>query len=233
MKRIFFSFILIFISYVCSRQGYQMVTTLMEPAEKKTVVIDPGHGGEDPGKVGINQVLEKDINLQISLYLKKYLEANDVHVIMTRETDESLSTSTSNRKTSDMSNRKEIIFQNNPAVAISIHQNSYPSETVHGAQVFYSPNNPQSKILAQTIQRTIASLAEPDNTRAIKKSDSSIYLLHKAQRPAVLVECGFLSNPENALKLDTTEFQQKIAFAISRAVYHYIYFPEETHVTEE
>ncbi len=220
MKRIFFSFILIFISYVCSRQGYQMVTTLMEPAEKKTVVIDPGHGGEDPGKVGINQVLEKDINLQISLYLKKYLEANDVHVIMTRETDESLSTSTSNRKTSDMSNRKEFIFQNNPAVAISIHQNSYPSETVHGAQVFYGQNHENSKALAEILQKNLLKI-DQNNHRAAK-SNTSYYLFRNNPYTTVIVECGFLSNPEESSWLNDADYQKKIAWQLHLGIIEYI-----------
>lgn len=201
------------------------------------IVIDPGHGGFDGGTTSVYGKTEKEYNLAISLILADFLRADGFTVVMTRTDDSSTEdpnlATIREKKSSDIRNRMDLMNTYENCLFISIHQNYFSDASCHGAQVFYSPNNPQSKILAQTIQRTIASLAEPDNTRAIKKSDSSIYLLHKAQRPAVLVECGFLSNPENALKLDTMEFQQKIAFAISRAVYHYIYFPEETHVTEE
>ncbi|MDO4941931.1 MAG: N-acetylmuramoyl-L-alanine amidase [Lachnospiraceae bacterium] len=220
MKRFLISVILILVSYICSKQGYHMVTTLMKPVNAKTVVIDAGHGGNDPGKVGINNLLEKDINLKIALYLKKYLEKNDIHVIMTREKDESLSTSTSNHKTSDLSNRKEIIFQNNPAAAISIHQNSYPSSSVHGAQVFYGENHENSKALAELLQSNLLKM-DSTNHRAAK-SNNSYYLFRDNPYATVIVECGFLSNPEEASWLNDPDYQKKIAWQLHLGILEYI-----------
>lgn len=220
MKRFLISVILILISYLCSRQGYHMVTTLMKPDAAKTVVIDAGHGGSDPGKVGVNHILEKDINLQIALYLKKYLEKNDIHVIMTREKDESLSTSTSNHKTSDLANRKEIIFQNNPAAAVSIHQNSYPSASVHGAQVFYAENHENSKQLAELLQTNLLQL-DSTNHRAAKSNDA-YYLFRDNPYATVIVECGFLSNPEESSWLNDSDYQKKIAWQLHLGILEYI-----------
>lgn len=220
MKQFFIAIILIFLSYFCSKQGYSMVTTLMKPAEIKTVIIDPGHGGSDPGKVGINNILEKDLNLKIALYLKKNLEANDIHVVITRETDESLSTSTSNKKISDLANRKEIIFQNNPTAAVSIHQNSYSSPIVHGAQVFYGKNHKNGKILADILQKNLQKI-DPSNNRSAKENNS-YYLFQNNPYATVIVECGFLSNPEEASWLSDTDYQKKIAWQLHLGILQYI-----------
>jgi N-acetylmuramoyl-L-alanine amidase len=154
------------------------------------------------------------------MYLKKDLEANDIRVIMTRETDESLSTSTTNNKTSDLSNRKEIIFQNNPVAAVSIHQNSYPSESVHGAQVFYGQNHDNSKALADILQKHLLNM-DSSNHRTSKSNDS-YYLFRDNPYATVIVECGFLSNPDEASLLDDSDYQKKVAWNLHLGIIEYI-----------
>ena len=220
MKRIIFPIFLLLLSFFCSRQGYHMVTTLMKPSDPVTVVIDAGHGGSDPGKVGIGNLLEKDINLQIAQYLKQYLAVNDVRVIMTREIDEGLSTSTTNSKASDLSNRKEIIFQNNPVATVSIHQNSFPAQSAHGAQVFYGQNMKKSKKLADILQKRLLEM-DPSNHR-VAKANSDYYLFRDNPYTTVIVECGFLSNPEEASWLKDTDYQKKIAWMLHLGIIEYI-----------
>ena len=190
--------------------------------KEKCVVIDAGHGGEDPGKVGINGINEKEINLQIAEQVKKYLEAAGVKVVMTRETDESLNDpGASNKKVQDMKRRIALIDKNGPAVTVSIHQNSYPEEYVHGAQVFYYNTSVQGKRLAQLIQDQLVKKADPENTRQIKANDS-YYLLKKTEIPIVIVECGFLSNSAEAEKLCTSEYQDRVAWAIHMGILQYL-----------
>lgn len=190
--------------------------------EEKCVVIDAGHGGQDPGKVGINGVNEKEINLQIAERVKKYLEAAGVKVVMTRETDEGLNDpGASNKKVQDMKRRIALIDKTSPAVTVSIHQNSYPEEYVHGAQVFYYNTSVQGKKLAQLIQDQLVKKADPENTRQVKANDS-YYLLKKTEIPIVIVECGFLSNSEEAEKLCTPEYQDRIAWAIHMGIMQYL-----------
>lgn len=188
----------------------------------KCVVIDAGHGGDDPGKVGINGAKEKDINLAIAGMVKKYLEANDVYVVMTRETDEGLYDSgTSNKKVQDMKKRIALIDETEPDVTVSIHQNSYPEEYVHGAQVFYYTGSTSGQKLAESIQKQLVSKVDPDNKRQIKENDS-YYLLKKTGIPIVIVECGFLSNSEEAEKLCDSEYQEQIAWAIHMGILQYL-----------
>lgn len=186
------------------------------------VVIDVGHGGADPGKVGIDGSLEKDINLRIALKLKKLLEMQDVEVVLTRDSDSGLyDENASNKKVQDMKNRVALIEEHQPLLTVSIHQNSYHEEYVHGAQVFYYANSEKSKELAQCIQRVIAQEVDPDNTRQAKANDS-YYLLKKTSSPIVIVECGFLSNYEEAQKLSSDLYQEKVAWAIHLAVLQYL-----------
>ena len=186
--------------------------------ESKVIVIDAGHGGSDPGKIGVNNVLEKDVNLQIAYKLKMFLEMEDVQVIMTRETNEGLySLEASNRKSDDMRKRCEIIDEANPEFTISIHQNSYHEEPIHGAQVFYYERSEEGEKIAQCIQKQLVAKVDSENTR-VAKANGSYYLLRKTQKPTVIVECGFLSNYEEAEKLMEDYYQEKIAWAIHMAV---------------
>ena len=190
--------------------------------EKICVVIDAGHGGDDPGKVGINGANEKDINLQVAERVKGYLEANDIEVVMVRESDEGLyDPEAPNKKVQDMKRRIQIIDEASPALTVSIHQNSYPEEYVHGAQVFYYTGSTQGKRLAELVQDQLVERADPENKRQVKANDS-YYLLKKTNVPIVIVECGFLSNSAEAEKLCTPEYQDRVAWAIHMGILQYI-----------
>lgn len=190
--------------------------------KKICVVIDAGHGGADPGKVGINGALEKDINLEIAEKLKMFLEQEDIEVVLTRDSDMGLyDENATNKKVQDMKRRVEIIEASNPILTVSIHQNSYHEEYVHGAQTFYYANSEQSKILAEKIQLLLMGEIDDDNTRMAKSNDS-YYLLKKTSTPIVIVECGFLSNSEEAQKLESDTYQEKMAWAIHLGILQYI-----------
>ncbi|MDL2301598.1 N-acetylmuramoyl-L-alanine amidase [Lachnospiraceae bacterium OttesenSCG-928-D06] len=195
---------------------------VMVSEEKPCIVIDPGHGDFDPGKVGINGALEKDINLAIALKLKEFLEASDIRVVMTREDDSGLyDKNASNKKVQDMKNRIGIIDAESPVLTVSIHQNSYTEEYVHGAQVFYYNTSAEGQELAEYIQRRLIITLDPENNRQVKGNDS-YYLLKKTGSPIVIVECGFLSNSLEAEKLCDDYYQEKIAWAIHMGVVQYL-----------
>lgn len=186
------------------------------------VVIDAGHGGWDPGKVGINGALEKDLNLEIAMLVKQFLEANDVKVIMTRDTDEGLyDESASNKKVQDMKKRITIIEEADPVLTVSIHQNSYTEESVHGAQVFYYTTSTEGKKLADTISEELVEKTKPEKKRQ-SKANNSYYLLKKTGTPIVIVECGFLSNYAEAEKLCTESYQERVAWAIHMGIMRYL-----------
>lgn len=191
------------------------------------VVIDAGHGGNDPGKIGINGAQEKEINLLIAEKLKKYLEANDVRVVMTRESDEGLyDAGASNKKVQDMKRRIAIIDETAPQITVSIHQNSYPEEYVHGAQVFFYTGSREGQELAELVQRQLVEKVDPENKRQIKANDS-YYLLKKTGVPIIIVECGFLSNSREAEKLCDDEYQEELAWAMHMGILQYLNSLEE------
>lgn len=189
---------------------------------KLTVVIDPGHGGSDPGKVGINDALEKDINLQISLKVKKFLEANNIKVVMTRETDEGLyRKNDSNKKASDIKKRVEIMEKPGTLLAVSIHQNSYGTENVSGAQVFYYTTSEEGKKAAEIMQQQLIDGIDPENHRQ-SKANNTYYVLKKSTTPAIIVECGFLSNYEEASLLVSDIYQERMAWEIHIGILKYL-----------
>lgn len=186
------------------------------------IVLDAGHGGDDPGKIGINGCREKDINLVIARKVKKYLEANDVYVVMTRETEDGLyDADADNKKVQDMKRRVEIIEETEPLAAVSIHQNSYPEEYVNGAQVFYYADSKEGERLALLLQEQLKSTLNPENHRQTKANDS-YYILKKTGIPTVIAECGFLSNYREAQLLMTEEYQDRVAWAIHMGIMQYI-----------
>lgn len=190
---------------------------------ERCVVIDAGHGGDDPGKIGINGALEKDVNLCIAEKLKKYLETDGIRVVLTRETGEGLYDETaSNKKVQDMKRRIEKIEETDPLLTVSIHQNSYPEEYVHGAQVFYYNGSNEGERLAQLIQEQLRKGLDEENHRQIKPNDS-YYLLKKTKGTIVIVECGFLSNTEEAEKLCRDSYQDRVAWSIYKGIAQYIY----------
>ena len=185
------------------------------------IVIDAGHGGADPGKVGITGILEKDLNLSIALLLAQKLESHGISVVLTRDSDTDLAGGASNFKSADMRNRTQIITDANPVFTISIHQNSYPAENVTGAQVFYFTHSTESKNLATILQNSLIANLDPSNTRQPKANDS-YYLLKKTPTPTVIVECGFLSSPSESALLCTPEYQEKIIHAIYLGILEYL-----------
>ncbi|HBI73858.1 MAG TPA: N-acetylmuramoyl-L-alanine amidase [Lachnospiraceae bacterium] len=227
MKRKYFNVVFLGIIFLLcalfSEKGIKTIKYIL--AQKKsgvTVVIDAGHGGFDPGKVGINKALEKDINLSIAFKLKRYLEQNNIKVIMTREDGKGLyQASDQDKKRADMKKRVSIINSSDPCMAISIHQNSYPQESIKGAQVFYHANSEEGKILAEILQERIKKTINDGNHR-LAKSNSSYYLLKNTKCPLVIVECGFLSNRKEADLLCNEEYQGKMAWAICLGVLEYL-----------
>lgn len=177
-----------------------------------TVIIDAGHGGEDGGAVNDNNVVEKDLNLQISVKLADMLTLFGYKTEQIRTEDKSVYTQGENvrqRKVSDMKNRLSVFNSNPENVVISIHQNKFTESKYSGTQVFYSPNNPQSADLAESIRQSVKTMLQPDNERECKKADKSIYLLKNATVPAVICECGFISNESECAKLQDDTYQQK------------------------
>lgn len=185
------------------------------------IVIDAGHGGFDPGKVGTQGTLEKDINLKIALKLKEVLEAEHYQVIMTRTSDCGLyEEGDSNKKRTDLYNRVKIVNENDAILAVSIHQNSFSQASSKGAQVFYHSTSSEGEKLANIMQETIKASIGDGNHR-VAKENSSYYLLKKTNCPLVIVECGFLSNVEEEALLLTEEYQQKMAEAIGKGIMEY------------
>lgn len=190
--------------------------------EQICVVIDAGHGGKDPGKIGVNQVLEKDINLGIARKVQQYLEAQDIKVVMTREDDNGLYDSdASNKKVQDMKRRVALIEETHPAITVSIHQNSYPEEYVCGAQVFFYDGSKEGRKLADLLQKQLVEKLNPENRRQIKSNDS-YYLLKKTDIPIAIVECGFLSNQAEAALLSQEDYQDRVAWAIHMGILQYL-----------
>ena len=182
------------------------------------IILDAGHGGMDGGAVGVNNTPEQGINLAITLKLKELLQLNGFEVILTRPNENSIhdpsETSVAKQKRSDMRNRLKIIENHPNALFVSIHQNKFSDSSCKGAQIFYSPNHSDSEQLAKLLQESFRENLQPENSREIKASDESLYLLWNAEIPAVLVECGFLSNPNECELLCDESYQEKIAFVI-------------------
>lgn len=201
--------------------GYKIYSQRIESVfalsiAKKIIVIDPGHGGFDPGKIGTNGENEKHINLKISENLQAYLEQSGSYVIVTRSEDEALA----DKKNQDLKERKNITNASGCDVMISIHQNSFPKVGAKGAQVFYYNSSKEGKLLAKCIQNKIKEFADTSNNRDIK-ANTDYYVLRTTEIPSVIVECGFLSNVDEEAKLNTEEYQEKIAWAIYMGIIEY------------
>ena len=189
---------------------------------KYCVVVDAGHGGSDPGMIGVGGLEEKGINLSISLLLRDTLEKSGYSVIMTREEDKGLyDSSAANKKAQDMQRRIAMIREHMPVLSVSIHQNSYHDAGVHGPQVFYYESSVEGKKLAEAVQSSLNDLLEVDRPRKVK-GNTSYYLLKRSSGTLVIVECGFLTNPEEAQKLQTKEYQEKVAAAVSEGIRTYL-----------
>lgn len=223
------SVVLILCACILAGKGWEQASSSQVEAgpKKWTVVLDAGHGGGDPGKIGVDDSLEKDLNLIIAKKVQKLLEQQDVEVVMTRETDAGLyKEQTSNKKVQDMKNRCALINETQPDCVVSIHQNSYHEEYVTGAQVFYYGTSEEGERLARTLQEKLIAYVDPENHREAKANES-YYLLKKTEVPIVIVECGFLSNWEEAKKLQEDSYQNQIAWAVSMGILSYLEEGEE------
>ena len=200
--------------------------TLSWVMAEKTFLIDPGHGGTFPGRVNESNILEKDINLNIALKLDQLLEETGAFVVMTRRTDTDLIPQESKeeklllQQRADLEQRIQIGAQSKADYFISIHCNSIPNEKWSGAQTFYNPEDPESQALAQAIQQMLIEQLGNHDREALPREDT--YLFKNATMPTVIVECGFLSNAEEAAKLQDPAYQQQLAWAIYLGVNQYL-----------
>lgn len=222
---VLFLIIITFFLLYTARCNEKAVYTVGNVTECKTIILDAGHGGFDGGAVGLDGTEEKKINLQITIKLKAVLELYGYEIILTRNSDDAIhdgeAQTIRQKKVSDIKNREAIIKENPDAIFVSIHQNKFYDESVSGAQVFYSKNNELSPVLAQNISDSIVAFLQYDNSRQIKKSGTEIYLLYNSQIPSVMVECGFISNPNDLNNLKNDDYQKRLALAIAEGIINY------------
>ncbi len=208
------------------------VSTFYLPITNKIIAIDPGHGGIDPGAIGITGVREDEINLKIGLILKRLIEEKGGTVIITRETKEGLYTEKSKTikemKKEDLENRKEIVEKGNSHILVTIHLNSFSDSRYYGAQTFYKKDCNESMKLANHIQDELRNILDKNNYRVSQERDD-VYLLRETNIPSVLVECGFLSNNKEEKLLISEEYQEKIALAIYSGIIKYFHEIEGQH----
>lgn len=188
-------------------------------AEERVILLDPGHGGEDAGAIAASGALEKDLNLQTALLLRDLLVAMGREVRLTRSTDVLLydpqSDYVGHKKEQDLATRLHMAQETPDALFVSIHMNAYPQSKYRGLQVWFSPNDPASALYALGVQEKVREHLQPENTRRVKKADGGIYLMEHVTSPAILIECGFLSNPEEAAALCDPAYRQKLALLIA------------------
>ena len=191
-----------------------------------TIIIDAGHGGEDGGATSLLGDLEKDINLDICLTLEMLLIQGGYNTKSIRKTDISIhdndAATVRERKVTDIHNRVKLANDSKDNILVSIHQNHFSESKYFGTQVFYSKNNANSQILAENIRTAVTSLLQPENTRKCKES-AGVYLLDNTSVPAIIVECGFLSNPDEAYLLSQQDYRDSIAYSIYLGIVEYIY----------
>ena len=206
------------LALVVGMRGGSMVQAIAQNRAARTLVIDAGHGGFDGGAVGSSGTSEQDINLSIAQRVQVLAEFFGVHTAMTRTDENALgydpSRSVRENKIADIKAREQFVQETSNPVFLSIHLNKFSDARYHGAQVFYSPSHPDSRALAEQMQETLAEGCDPANNRQAKQAESTIYLMKKLECPAVIVECGFLSNPEEEQRLSDTEYHKKLAASI-------------------
>lgn len=211
--------------YFLSRQAASVSVWMNSEAVQKkenVIVLDPGHGGSDPGMIGVNGLEEKGINLAVTLLLKEKLEEKKYTVVLTRETDQGLyDESAQNKKAQDMQRRIALIEETAPVLTLSIHQNSYHDPEVKGPQVFYYETSEDGRELAADVQESLNTVLEVERPREIK-GNTSYYLLKRSKGVLVIAECGFLTNPEEAELLQTKEYQERVAAALADGIDKYL-----------
>ena len=187
-----------------------------------TVIIDAGHGGVDGGAEA-QGVFEKDLNLQVALKIQEFLSYYNVQCVLTRDDDSLLSDEgATHKKASDLKNRVKVAGEYQNPIFVSIHMNKFPEEKYFGTQVFYSRNNPLSEALALSIQNGVSAKIQKDNKRQVKEARSNIFVLDRLDCPAVLIECGFMSNNVELSNLCNEEYQNKLAFIIASSIINFI-----------
>lgn len=186
------------------------------------IVLDAGHGGADGGTIAANGTPEKEINLAIVLALYDFLNVTGVKCKAIRSGDYEYYPDKSNRSRSDLYNRLDFVNETENAILVSIHQNFFESTAESGMQIWYTKNVSSSKILADKILNNTKIFLQQDNTRINKESDDSYYILYKASVPSVMVECGFMSNPEEEEKLESDSYQKQLACVIALGINQYI-----------
>ena len=192
--------------------------------ELPVIIIDAGHGGEDGGAIGVDGTYEKDVNLEISLKLNDVLSIFGYKTHLIRTTDSAIHTegdTIRQRKVSDIHNRTATMDLYENCIYLSIHQNKYSDGRIWGTQTFYSANCNESREIAGLIQNAVKSQIQPNNKRQIKKSGTDIYVLYNATKPAVMVECGFVSNPHELSQLKNNEYQCNMALSIATGILNY------------
>lgn len=205
--------------------GEKSANVSAKATQRYTVIIDAGHGGFDGGAVAFDGTLEKDLNLSVALKLDSVLKIMGYDTVLVRDTDVSTADDKGterSQKVSDIKARLRLTEKYKDALFVSIHMNKYTSPQPHGAQVFYSQVD-GSKELAECIQRSITAGVQTDNKRVVKKTTKDIYLLYHAVIPSVIAECGFISNPDDLLKLKSDEYQLKMAAAIAAGINDYYF----------
>lgn len=194
------------------------------PITNRVIAIDPGHGGVDPGAVSKSGLTEDEINLKIALKLKRFIEQSGGIAILTREEDVGLytdkSTTLGQKKVEDLHNRKKLVENSGAEVFVSIHLNSFTRPAYYGAQTFYSEANEENEILAYILQEELKNVLDKDNNRqpAIRED---VYIIKEMSLPSALIEAGFLSNENEARLLNTSEYQEKIAWSIYVGIMKY------------
>ena len=203
-------------------------TPVFDESDKIRFVIDAGHGGEDAGAVASDGTMEKVLNLEIASLLGSILELNGNEVLLTRTEDtllydyyDDLDDYTGHKKLYDLKNRLKLAEEEDDSIYIGIHMNKFPVEKYSGLQVYYSKNNALSYLIAKDVQATVKSSLQPQNNRGLKIGDSSIYILNGATIPAILIECGFLSNEGELAKLKDEKYQRDLSLCIFSAISGY------------
>ncbi len=221
---IIFTFVFTFVTCVGINYMMRDVVDISSSISSNRVnlVIDAGHGGIDAGTIGVDNANEKDINLSIALMLYDFAMVSGISSFLVRDGDYLVYSDNDDKSRSDLYNRMDYINSIENSSLISIHQNHFQDSSEWGMQIWYSPNDDKSKIMADNILEITKSNLQSDNTRLNKKSDSSYYLLYKAQVPSIMVECGFMSNSDENKKLQDNKYQKQLAYSIMLGFSEYI-----------
>jgi N-acetylmuramoyl-L-alanine amidase len=190
------------------------------PLEGKIIIVDAGHGGDDPGAIGINGSVESELNLIVAFLLKEQMESKGAEVVMTRSDETSpAKTNEEGWKEKDWKEREKIILESGADAVISVHMNRFEDSSVSGPLVIFLPGSPQGKRLAETIQRSMNEILDPE-IPGIARAEC-LRILKYGSQPSVLVECGYISNPQEEEKLNTEDYQNKVAKAVSDGIIIY------------